>query len=62
MPITIEAGAFETGQTVKVCATELDTGKADCGTTTKESPGTIERLGSLFGRPHLIALLLPTKQ
>lgn len=28
VPIPIEADAVEVGQTVKVCATELDTGKA----------------------------------
>jgi hypothetical protein len=61
VPMPIQAGAFKTGETIKVCATELDTGKADCGTTTKESPEVTARLGNLFGGPHLISLSLPPR-
>jgi hypothetical protein len=37
IPIPIEAGVVQTGQTGKACATELNTRKADCYTITKES-------------------------
>ena len=58
IPISIENGLVNVGEEVKVCVTKLDTGKADCGLTTRESQENIERFGNLLGGPHLISILI----